>query len=390
MSDERLQEAVVLLLENYWIVKQDQPDAHYLVKHKEPILKPFFHEIFHYNLVVNKYFARLEKIPVVAEGWMGIEDFKEPQDYAILCCLLAYLEKKDIDEQFLFSNILDEIKLMYPGDLSWENSHSKVSVCRVLRFAVDKIGMIKCIAGDIGQSQQLSELKVLYQNTILSRYYLRYIERNLTELTKEDMLALQHEQTGLINLTRAQKSYRRLVLTPVVHREEVSDEEFDYLGRYRESISTAIEKHTYFNYEISGSEAFLTTNENRRILTLSVNDRKVINNIALHFAAMIKRLYDEQVIDLTNGLIEITIVEYNRLVKQLREEYSMGWNKVYREETSVDSLAYQLLDYLQEWKMATYTKDVGIVKLYPILVRTIGQYPEEFNSAELALKLASH
>lgn len=379
MSDEQLQKAVEILLENFWILKQDLPNEFYLIRDKEFVLKPFFYENFHYNLHVNKYFARLEKIPMTPERWMGISEFKDPQDYALLCCLLAFLEKKDIDEQFLLSHILDNIKVMYPGDLDWQNFQSKHSICRVMRYAVDKIGMVKCISGDISQYQQENDYKILYQNTFLSRYFLRNIEQNLTDLRKSDLLSLKHDHNGTVSLTRAQKSYRRLFLSPVVHRDEVTPEEFDYLLRYRESICTAVEKYTNYTYEISDNEALLTTDENRQILTLSVNDRLGISNIALQFAAIIKRLYKEKALTLNDGLIEMTSTEYQRVVNQLCVEFSAGWSKAYREEKNI---AHELLNYLIEWKMVVYLADIQMVKLYPVLVRAIGQYPDDFKRPE--------
>lgn len=66
---------------------------------------------------------------------MGIQTFKSPLDYAIFCCGLAYTEQRSVDEQFLLSEITEEIQDMYPGEfpLDWTNYKHRNSLVRALK-----------------------------------------------------------------------------------------------------------------------------------------------------------------------------------------------------------------------------------------------------------------
>ncbi|MDF9298626.1 TIGR02678 family protein, partial [Geobacillus stearothermophilus] len=92
--DDKAKEALAALFEQFWIIRDQEPDLYQLVREREHVLKKYVEEKFGYRLIVHRYFAKLEKIPADPEPWMGIESFQEPLDYALFCCLMAYLEGK--------------------------------------------------------------------------------------------------------------------------------------------------------------------------------------------------------------------------------------------------------------------------------------------------------
>lgn len=64
-------------------------------------------------------------------------------------------------------------------------------------------------------------------------------------------------------------------------------------------------------------------------------------------------------------------------MKICRDRYAAGWSKQYREMDIADT-ARELLELLIEWKMAAEEPGTGVISLYPLLVRTTGNYPGDF------------
>src|SRR5690625_2491583 len=114
--DEKAQTALRLLMEKFWILRLEEPDMYQIVRERENMLKRYVDEKLGFDLISNQHFIKLEKIPVEAKSWMGIQEFQEARDYAILCCALAYTENRSVDEQFLLSDICEDIRDIYPGE----------------------------------------------------------------------------------------------------------------------------------------------------------------------------------------------------------------------------------------------------------------------------------
>ena len=73
-----------LLLNRRWILKSRERGA--LLSGESKKLssgeeKKFLMEKLGYQVVVNPYMIKVEKMPAVPENWMGILEFKEPIEY---------------------------------------------------------------------------------------------------------------------------------------------------------------------------------------------------------------------------------------------------------------------------------------------------------------------
>lgn len=100
LFDEKDQQALRLLFNHYWILRSERPEWYQIIREREKVLRRYIDEKFGLRLIIHRYFAKLEKIPVEPESWMGIQQFQEPMDYAIFSCALSFIEGKAIDEQF--------------------------------------------------------------------------------------------------------------------------------------------------------------------------------------------------------------------------------------------------------------------------------------------------
>ena len=180
--DELAKEAAEHLLEQFWILRVTEPEKYQMVREREPVLRSYFLEKLGFHLIVHPYFAKLEKIPVRPEAWMGNRDFQHPRDYSLFCCLLAYLESKSIDEQFLMSELCEGLRGIYPGEESpdWTHYEHRRSLVRVLLFATD-LGILKVVEGDVAEFSNIEDYEILYEVPAVSRYFMRSCPEPLAE-----------------------------------------------------------------------------------------------------------------------------------------------------------------------------------------------------------------
>ena len=84
-----------ILLNRRWILKSRDRELYYQVKEKlaSGEEKKFLREKLGYQVIVNPYLIKVEKMPAVPENWMGILDFKEPE--ALYLCFWRRRKQKN-------------------------------------------------------------------------------------------------------------------------------------------------------------------------------------------------------------------------------------------------------------------------------------------------------
>lgn len=82
-------ENVGIIIKPPMILKSRERELYYQVKEElsSGEEKKFLMEKLGYQVVVNPYMIKVEKMPAVPENWMGILEFKEPIEYvfSVLC-----------------------------------------------------------------------------------------------------------------------------------------------------------------------------------------------------------------------------------------------------------------------------------------------------------------
>ena len=378
--DELAQEAAEHLLEQFWILREREPEKYQMVREREPVLRAYFLEKLGFHLIVHRYFAKLEKLPASPEVWMGIQDFQHTRDYALFCCLLACLESRSVDEQFLMSELCEELQGIYPGDepVDWTHYEHRRSLVRVLLFATT-FGILQVVEGDIAEFGTREDYEILYEVPAVSRYFMRPIDRDLLQQRDPEVLLEPGHELGDLETGpwRRQRVYRQLFLSPIMYRWEAHESDFLYLRNYRHRIREDIESHTGFQFELYRNAALLTLPE-RRARFEFFPDNKTISDIALQFAAMIREDVDAGKLTVDGyGRIELTPVDFENLVHNCWERYGSGWSKQYR-EALVATTASDLQELLLEWKMLSVNTETGTLLLLPLLARTIGEYPSDY------------
>ena len=221
---------------------------------------------------------------------MGINSFFQVRDYVLFSCLMAFLESKNVDEQFLLSDLCEELKSTFPSqeELDWTHYEHRKSLVRVLQTAT-AIDLVRIVDGDITDFSYSENNEVLYEVPLVARYFLRSFPKDLTSFNKlEDFLDIENlnyeEQTGL---KRRHRVYRKLILTPVMYSDGNNDPDFLYLRNYRNRIREDIERFSDFTFELYRNTALLTTEEKKSIYTL-FPDNKAISDIVLQFAKLVR------------------------------------------------------------------------------------------------------
>ncbi|MCF6094033.1 TIGR02678 family protein [Microaerobacter geothermalis] len=381
LFDEMAKEALEYLLEQFWVLRDKEPDKYQMIREREHVLRTYCLEKLGYRLIVHRYFAKLEKIPAVPESWMGIQMFKQPRDYAIFCCLFAYLEGKAVDEQFLLSDLCEELQGMCPGEerLDWTHYEHRKSLVRVLRFSEEQ-GVIRVVDGEIEHFSFEENHEVLYEIPLVSRYFMRSYPKDLFQFhTKEEILDAEwleegEEQTGT---RRRHRVYRKLLLSPVMYSTGAQDADFLYLRNYRNRIQEDLEKHTDYRLELYKNAALLSIPERKMRLNLFPENRGIMD-IAIQFAGLVREIRNKEDIPLQyDGTLRLTWIDFERWVSLCKQRFAGGWSKNYREATIL-TIAQDLYQLLEEWKMATKEPDTGVVVLYPLIARIVGTYPKDF------------
>ncbi len=384
--DEIAKEALELLFEQFWIIREEEPDKYQMVREREAVLLPYLLEKFGYRLITHRYFVKLEKIPVVPESWMGIGHFSLPRDYALFCCLLAYLEGKSIDEQFLLSDLTEELQSLYPSTtrLDWTHYEHRKSLVRVLLFAQGQ-GIVRVVDGDVEHFSMVDESEVLYEVPILSRYFMRSYPKDLflydstDAILNAEWLEGEEEQMGS---RRRHRVYRQLFLSPTLYANGVQDADFLYLRNYRNRIQEDMEQHTEYHFELYKSTAALTRSERKGRLTL-FPDQRAITDIVMQFATVVREECENEDIPFQyDGSLLLTWVDYERWVGITASHFRSGWSKQYREAT-LSEVARELFTEMEDWKMAKREVETGTILLLPLLGRLSGMYPRDFVSNEL-------
>lgn len=384
IEGEKMEE-LQMLLENFWILREDRENFN-KIRDAENKIKPFVEEKLGYRLIINPYIIKLEKVPSDVEEWMRIDAFQTPMDYAFLCLLLAFLEDKGPEDQFVLSNITEYIEAQYdgPDKVDWTLFQHRKSLVRVLNFAVD-IGIIKIDDGDHERFSESEDTEVLYENTGISRYFLRSFNREITEDMKiEDFL---QEDLNLSNpkdavIQRRHRVYRKLILSPSVYSEGPDDQDFMYIKNYRNTIAKDLEEYLDAKLHLHKTSAFVLFNDNKYLKSYFPDKNKNISDIMLQVNKIIREMIEDGKLAYNpDDTIDITEAEFINIILKVKERFSDGWYKSYR-EMSEKQLIEEVIENMESFKMIKRVEELHSIKILPMAAKLIGEYPPDFEKGE--------
>lgn len=364
------------LLKNYVIYKEDKKELYYSIKDKYKSFKPFVRDKLGYELIIRGDFLKLEKLPGKAEDWMGIEEFKEVEEYVMLMLLLVFLEDKGSDEQFLLSNITEGLSSNDIGErYDWTDYFNRRSLIKVLRFAVDKnILIIKDGSEDGFLSDSARE--VLFESTGISRYAVRQFQSDIMGLKNssdliDDKFMQAETDKGVL---RRYRVYRRLLLSPIVYRDEAI-EDYEYIKNYRSVIDDDFKKYLGWTLQVHKNGALLVPEDKEYGFYLFPN-AKASSDVILHILRELRNEIKEDLIKLNQEDIgTMPKIDFEQLIINVKEKNKHGFSKEYREMTQGKFLE----EIFSEMKRYSFIReDKETIIIMPLCGKILGNYPKDY------------
>ncbi|SDN61601.1 TIGR02678 family protein [Paenibacillus sp. yr247] len=365
-TEDGLKKASRLLLEQYWIVREEQQEEFDLVKKFEPQLKIWFREKLGFELVVHrKMFARLEKIPAVASEHMVLEPdvFKSSMDYTILFSLFAFFEGR-YDETFLISDFCEELRanLGEQDEKFLEKHRNRLSLIRVFKYTM-RMGILIHRDGDI----DAFEKEVLFKIPPIARFFIRQFPCAVRDgLQNPDLF------TGLPPKERRQRIYRTLLLEPALLFSRQEPEDVQYIKKQFPVLKKDLFIHTHFQAEFYTEGVICVRRDPEGSTMRDFPADSSISDLALQLAECLKLKYlNSDIMPDDAGSITMNRFDWEEMLLQLKNENSSYWKTDYA-DLKLESLDKEITRYLMSWGMIE-RPDAHTVIIAPHVVRVTGK-----------------
>lgn len=369
------------LLNNYWCIKEKNPDDYFKIKNNLDYYKDFIQTKLGSKLIVNDRFIKLEKVPSVPKSYMGIMAFTDKMHYTILFIILLFLEDKPKLEQFILSNLIDFITntattLELDNVPNWNILHHRKCLVTVINH-LKELNIIKVVE----ESNLFTEdvkAEALYETTGLSNYYVREFKNNILEYESindytNDEFKNQNENIGDV---RRYKVYRHLIYSLVAYTEDLTEFEIDYLRKFRSSINNELNKYTLSDLELTKNMAVLMYDPETSEKFDFPNNKAISDIVLLVNDNILKKINNGQL--LLNQDETITISEENlfRIIKETKTDYVEFFSKYYKE--MLQSLFIkEVISYLKEYDFIREYEHG--YKIYPMISKLVGYIPKDTN-----------
>ncbi len=369
------------LLNNRWIVKNREPEKYFKVKDNLKSYQSFVKEKLGYTLIVNPLMIKMEKLPGKPQPWMGITEFDAPLCYVFLCCILMFLEDKEPEEQFVLAQITDYIQSQpeIRSQVDWTAFSQRKLLIKVLAFCKEAY-LIRVNDGDdshfVGEE---AAVEVLYENTGLSKYFVRRFPFDITGVASIKELEGLDWQTeeGERGVMRRYRVYRRLLMEPVVYQTGSEDQEYLYIKNMRSVLTHDFEHYVGADFHLHKNGALLLFQEGGQVRDALPN-RRNLSDIVLQCCADARD-------NINNGSWErhfddtatISKVAWEVFLESIQKKYSAGWSKGYR-ELPLKALIEEVNRAMTGFgliQLDAYNKSVTIL---PACGKLSGNYPKAY------------
>ena len=363
---ETINECMQLLLNNFWILKEDDLDNYYKIKRNQHLLRDYINKTLGSRLIIHDRFIKLEKIPAQALESIGLPNFILQTDYIYLCLILLFLEDKTRETYFMLSDLIDYVKntavaLELNNVPNWTLTKERKSLKRAVNF-LEKIKVIKLKDASKDDFSDNENAEALYISTGLSNYVMRMFNNEIFDIKQEedfirDEWTYQNDEKGDI---RKYKIYRNLIYTPCIYMNDISKSEIDYLKQLRHHISNELSN---LNYELELTKNMALVFENENALTKdSFPNNKRISAIVLIVLTKLYELIKENKIILNEYEIgKISYEDLYNIIIGIKNKYNIYLSKTLKDLT--DSAFFDnIIDILE-----TYTFIRNVDNYYEIL-----------------------
>lgn len=218
--------ALEILLERRWILKSREKELYYQIKDELGTVKKFLMEKLGYQVIVNPYLVKVEKMPATPENWMGIQEFTRKIEYVFFCMILMFLEEKEAEEQFVLSELTEYIQGQYREEqIDWTVYQYRRHLIKVIKYCVN-CGILNLNDGSEENFARDDTSEVLYENTGVSRYFMKNFTQDIMgyttpedqaekeSLSDSDTVKLKQKGTGIKYLSHFLKLKKSITTPP--------------------------------------------------------------------------------------------------------------------------------------------------------------------------------
>ena len=373
-------EELKALLENYFIIKNKDKELYYAIKDSVKNYKNFITEKLGYNLIIRNEFIKLEKLPGRAEAWMGIEEFKDRNEYIFFMLILMFLEHKSKEEQFLLSHIVDYISANSIVEaVDWTNYRTRRQLVNVMKLC---ISLDLFVINDEGEKDfaQNENTEALYENTGISKYVVRTFPLDI--MTCRDWKDLEDHNKSLVDsergFLRRNGVYRRLLLSPSVYNEGAEDEDYAYIKNFRTRLEEDFKSYLNWSLHVHRNGALIVPEENENLRNCFPS-MAGISDVVLHINKKLYELVTQGELKRdAHDVIKMSEEDFCKLLVSVKLSKGQGWSKEYR-ECSKERLCSEVIEYMKSFSMLE-KKDM--IYIYPVVAKIIGDYPENYFNEE--------
>lgn len=368
-----------ILMARRWVLKAEDRQLYYRVREALPVIRSFATEKLGCQVIENASLIKLEKIPALAEPAMGIREFSTKEEYAFLCLLLMFLEDRDIGEPFILSQFTEYVMANLPGGgVDWTHYRSRQQLVRVLRFATAQ-GMLRVRDGNEDNFVQSEVGEVLYENTGVSRYFMRHFPRDIMnysrpeDFAQSDWVAMDEER----GIARRHRVYRRLLFSMGILQSEGMTEDVDYLKNYGRRLKDELEKIFDGELHVHRGNAFFMQGESCHIGETLPNDTGLSDVLLLVCAEIREQVRQEIWLPEKDDRIQVTLVEFEQLLRKIRREQGAGFMKSLRDLTDGEFVR-RVETEMTLWRLLAIDEAQQLVMILPMAGKIIGRYPQDY------------
>lgn len=369
-----------ILLNRRWILKAKDRELYYQVK--ETLAsgeeKRFLREKMGYQVIVNPYLIKVEKMPAKPENWMGIMEFKDPVEYVFFCIVLMFLEEKEAEEQFVLSELTEYIQSQYEKEqIDWTIYRYRRHLIKVMKYCTF-CGILQVDDGSEEGFARDYTGEVLYENTGASRYFMKNFTQDImsyakpADFEKEEWIDV-NEDRGIV---RRQRVYRKLLMSMGMYKNADTEEDFAYIRNYRNMIQGELSELIDCELQVHRNSAFLILNESSH-LGRTFPEENTLSDIVLLFNGVLQEKIQAGEINIeTDEQIRLPKVTFQKLVEECKERFGSAWNKTYREMT-FGEIYQEVYEYMSELMLIEEWHEDIIIK--SAVGKITGIYPADFN-----------
>lgn len=379
MEEVSLEKEMNLLLNNFWITKDNDKESYYLLKKNQDKIRDFMHRTAGNKLIVHDRFIKLEKIPANTRKEFGVNTFTKVLDYVILFIMLIYLEDKTRGDKFILSELIEYIKntavtLKLEHIPNWDNASDRRSLIRIIDYLIG-LNVIFLRDQDSKSFQENAEADALYEATGLANYVVPSFAFDIYDCKgPEDFLDLEwKDQDFDKGEVRKYKVYRHLLYAPASTKDELTWGEEDYVKHLHKSIEKELQEKIGLEVEIT-KNMFLTFSDEYAVQKEYFPNTKNISDLILLINKMLRDYKKNKSIEVEfDETFTLSRGEFDAIIRTAREEKTAYFSKKYS-DIPLNKLFEEIYTAMEAYHFIMQKKDTIVV--YPLVDRFIAKIEE--------------